>query len=52
MTSPGALELIEAVLDPGSWQRWDEPLAPEAGSAPSPEPPAASAAASDSVTNA
>ncbi len=31
MTSPGALELIEAVLDPGSWQRWDEPLPPETG---------------------
>jgi acetyl-CoA carboxylase carboxyl transferase beta subunit len=26
-TSPGALELIEAVLDPGSWVRWDRPLA-------------------------
>ncbi len=24
--SPGALELIEAVLDAGSWVRWDEPL--------------------------
>ena len=31
MTSPGALELIEAVLDPGSWLRWDEPLPPEQG---------------------
>ena len=31
MTSPGALELIEAVLDPGSWQRWDAPLPPETG---------------------
>ncbi|MEO7980792.1 MAG: carboxyl transferase domain-containing protein [Sporichthyaceae bacterium] len=31
MSSPGALELIEAVLDPGSWRRWDEPLAPEEG---------------------
>jgi acyl-CoA carboxylase subunit beta len=25
-TSPGALELIEAVLDTGSWVRWDEPI--------------------------
>ncbi|TGA85678.1 carboxyl transferase, partial [Streptomyces palmae] len=23
----GALELIEAVVDPGSWQSWDEPVA-------------------------
>jgi acetyl-CoA carboxylase carboxyl transferase subunit beta len=34
VTSPGALELIEAVLDPGSWQRWDEPLPPEEGLEP------------------
>ena len=27
MSSPGALALIEAVLDPGSWVRWDEALA-------------------------
>ena len=27
MSSPGALELIEAVLDADSWRRWDEPLA-------------------------
>jgi acyl-CoA carboxylase subunit beta len=27
--SPGALELIEAVLDPGSWTRWDQPLTGE-----------------------
>lgn len=26
MTSPGALELIGAVLDPGSWTCWDAPL--------------------------
>ncbi|HEU4913010.1 MAG TPA: carboxyl transferase domain-containing protein [Actinomycetes bacterium] len=26
MSSPGALELIEAVLDAGSWVRWDEPI--------------------------
>ena len=26
MTSPGALELIDSVLDPGSWLRWDAPL--------------------------
>jgi acetyl-CoA carboxylase carboxyl transferase subunit beta len=26
VTSPGALELIEAVLDRGSWRRWDEPV--------------------------
>lgn len=25
-TSPGALELIETVLDPDSWVRWDEPI--------------------------
>jgi acetyl-CoA carboxylase carboxyl transferase beta subunit len=31
VTSPGALELIHAVLDPGSWQRWDAPLPPETG---------------------
>ena len=31
MSSPGALELIEAVLDAGSWVRWDSPLAPEEG---------------------
>jgi acetyl-CoA carboxylase carboxyl transferase subunit beta len=31
VTSPGALELIEAVLDPGSWTRWDEPLPAETG---------------------
>jgi acetyl-CoA carboxylase carboxyl transferase subunit beta len=31
VTSPGALELIEAVLDPGSWRRWDQPLPPEEG---------------------
>ncbi len=31
MTSPGALELIEAVLDAGSWVRWDSPLSPEEG---------------------
>ncbi len=24
MSSPGALELIEAVIDPGSWLCWDE----------------------------
>jgi acetyl-CoA carboxylase carboxyl transferase subunit beta len=24
--SPGAIELIETVLDPGSWVRWDEPI--------------------------
>ncbi len=27
--SPGALELIEATLDPGSWARWDKPLVGE-----------------------
>jgi acyl-CoA carboxylase subunit beta len=26
VTSPGALELIGAVLDEGSWVRWDEPV--------------------------
>ncbi len=26
MSSPGALELIDAVLDKGSWSRWDAPL--------------------------
>jgi acetyl-CoA carboxylase carboxyl transferase subunit beta len=31
VSSPGALELIEAVLDQGSWQRWDRPLPPENG---------------------
>jgi acyl-CoA carboxylase subunit beta len=34
VSSPGALELIEAVLDPGSWQRWDAPLPPETGLVP------------------
>lgn len=24
--SPGALQLIETVLDPGTWLRWDEPI--------------------------
>jgi acetyl-CoA carboxylase carboxyl transferase subunit beta len=27
MASPSALDLIETVLDDGSWQRWDEPIA-------------------------
>ncbi len=31
MSSPGALELIEAVLDPGTWRSWDLPLAAETG---------------------
>jgi acyl-CoA carboxylase subunit beta len=31
VTSPGALELIEAVLDAGSWVRWDATLVPEEG---------------------
>jgi len=26
VSSPGALELIDAVLDPGSWVTWDEPI--------------------------
>jgi acetyl-CoA carboxylase alpha subunit/acetyl-CoA carboxylase beta subunit len=34
VSSPGALELIEAVLDPGSWRRWDAPLPPEVGADP------------------
>ncbi len=29
MASPGALEHIGAVLDPGRWVRWDEPLVDE-----------------------
>jgi acyl-CoA carboxylase subunit beta len=27
----GAAELIDAVVDPGSWRRWDEPVAPPPG---------------------
>ena len=34
VSSPGALELIEAVLDTGSWVRWDTPLGPQEGIEP------------------
>jgi acetyl-CoA carboxylase carboxyl transferase subunit beta len=34
VSSPGALELIEAVLDTDSWVRWDTPLGPQEGIEP------------------